>query len=163
MTEVAKNISRTLHDMIVDGIKYERIAGQEYEMQLFEEAEIESYLANLYTVQSKEKTLYDYIPYDSEVEKEFARQLDGMENVRLFVKLPRWFVVKTPIGDYTPDWAIVAERDKKVYLVRETKSTLDDDKRRKSENQKIKCGKRHFQTIGVDFKPATNAAEAINS
>jgi len=145
----------------VDGITYERIAGQEYEMRLFEEDEIESYLANLYEVQSKGKTLYDYIPYDSEVEREFARQLDGMENVRLFVKLPRWFVVDTPIGDYNPDWAIVAEQDSKVYLVRETKSTLDNEKRRTSENQKIKCGKRHFEAIGVDFKTVTNAAEAL--
>lgn len=161
MTEVAQHINRTLHGMIVDGIKYEKIAGQEYEMRLFEEDEVESYLAHLYAVQSKDKTLFDYIPYDSEVEREFARQLDGMENVRLFVKLPRWFVVKTPIGDYNPDWAIVAEQDSKVYLVRETKGSHDDDKRRASENQKIKCGRKHFQALGVDFKTVTNALEAL--
>ncbi|MBE3143281.1 MAG: DEAD/DEAH box helicase family protein [Planctomycetes bacterium] len=161
MTEVAKHINRTLHGMIVDGIKYEKIAGQEYEMRLFEEDEIESYLANLYAVQSKDKTLYDYIPYDSEIEREFARQLDGMENVRLFVKLPRWFVVKTPIGDYNPDWAIVAEYDHKVYLVRETKGSIDDGKLRTSENQKIKCGRRHFKTLGVDFKTVKTATEAL--
>ena len=148
--------------MIVDGIKYERIAGQEYEMRLFEEEEIESYLANLYKVQSNDKTLYDYIPYGSEVEREFARELDGMENIRLFVKLPRWFVVNTPIGDYNPDWAIVAEQDSKVYLVTETKSTLDDDKRRKSENQKVKCGKKHFDVLEVKFNTARNVAEALS-
>ena len=161
MTEVAKQINRTLRGMIVDGIKYERIAGQEYEMRLFEEEEIESYLSSLYKVQSQDKTLYDYIPYDSEVEREFARQLDGMENVRLFVKLPRWFVVDTPIGDYNPDWAIVAEQDRRVYLVRETKGTRDDEKRRISENQKIECGQRHFAAIGVDFKTVTTATEAL--
>ena len=161
MTEVARRINSTLHSMIVDGIKYEKIAGQEYEMRLFEEKELESYISSLYAVQSKDKTLFDFIPYDSEVEHEFARQLDGMENVRLFVKLPRWFVVTTPIGDYNPDWAIVAERDNRVYLVRETKGSLDDDKRRRSENQKIKCGKKHFQTLGVDFRAATSAAEAL--
>lgn len=163
MTEVAKQINRTLRGMIVDGIKYERIAGQEYEMRLFEEEEIESYLSSLYKVQSQDKTLYDYIPYDSEVEREFARQLDGMENIRLFVKLPRWFVVDTPIGDYNPDWAIVAEQDRRVYLVRETKSTRDDEKRRISENQKIECGRRHFAAIGVDFKTVTTAAEALTT
>ncbi len=161
MTEVARIINSTLHNMIVDGIKYEKISGQEYEMRLFESEEIESYLASLYAVQNKDKTLFDYIPYDSEVEHEFARQLDGMEDVRLFMKLPRWFVVDTPIGEYNPDWAIVAERDSRIYLVRETKSSLDDDKRRRSENQKIKCGKKHFQTLGVDFKTVTNAAEAL--
>ena len=130
-------------------------------MRLFEEGEVEAYLANLYAVQSKNKTVFDFIPYDSEVERKFAEQLDGMENVRLFVKLPRWFIVKTPIGDYNPDWAIVAEHDNKVYLVRETKGTLDDEKRRTSENQKIKCGKKHFETLGVDFRPVTDAVQAL--
>lgn len=162
MTEVARHINSTLHGLIVDGIKYEKIAGQEYEMRLFEEEELESYISSLYAVQSKDKTLFDFIPYDSEVEREFARQLDGMENVRLFLKLPRWFVVTTPIGDYNPDWAIVAERDSKVYLVRETKGSLADGKRRMSENQKIKCGKKHFQTLGVDFRVVTNAAETLD-
>lgn len=161
MAEAAKHINRTLHGLIVDGIKYEKIAGQEYEMRLFEEGEVEAYLAELYAVQSKNKTLFDFIPYDSEVERKFAEQLDGMENVRLFVKLPRWFVVKTPIGDYNPDWAIVAEHDNKVYLVRETKGTLDDEKRRKTENQKIKCGKKHFETLGVDFRTVMDAVEGL--
>ncbi len=160
MTETAKCVNDTLKAMIVDGIKYEQIAGQVYEMRLFEEHEIEAYLNNLYEVQHKDKTLYDYIPYDSEIERQFARDLDGMVNVKFFVKLPRWFVIDTPIGEYNPDWAIVAENDGKVYLVRETKDR-DATKRRGSENQKIHCGKRHFETLGVDFKVVKEAVEAV--
>jgi type III restriction enzyme len=63
--------------------------------------------------------------------------------------LPRWFTIPTPVGDYNPDWAVVLEEDQKVYLIRETKSTHDADKRRLEENQKIKCGKAHFEALGI--------------
>ena len=71
-------INRALHELIVDGIKYELIEGQSYEMRLFEETEIEEYLNRLYEIQSKDdRTPYDYIAFDSEVEKEIAEKLDG--------------------------------------------------------------------------------------
>lgn len=161
MTETSKLINRALHELIIDGIKYELIEGQYYEMRLFEEKEIEEYLNRLYVVQSKEKTPYDYIAYDSEVEKEIAQKLDTNENVKFFCKLPRWFVVPTPLGNYNPDWAVVTERDQKLYLVRETKSTHDKDKRRSIENKKVDCGKAHFATLGVNFKVATDIREVL--
>jgi len=157
MTETAKLINRALHELIIDGIKYELIEGQFYEMRLFEEAEIEEYLSRLYVIQSKD----DRTPYDSEVEKEIAEKLDTNENVKFFCKLPRWFVVPTPLGDYNPDWAVVTERDQKLYLVRETKSTHDRDKRRSIENKKVDCGKAHFTTLGIDFKVATDIREVL--
>ena len=171
MTECAKFINRALHELIVDGIKYEPIAGQAYEMRLFEESEVEEYLDRLYAVKEKTDTLadgtevprtpYDWIAYDSDVEREVAERLDGDPRVKFFCKLPRGFKVPTPIGNYNPDWAIVLEDDGKLYLVRETKSTLDTDKLRDSENRKIKCGKAHFDALGVDFKAATNIHEVL--
>lgn len=164
MTEVAKLLNKTLHGMIIDGIKYERIGDLEYEMRKFEEQDekhLEIYLNKLYEVQNKDRTTHDFIAYDSEVEKEFAQKLDSMEGIRFFVKLPNWFKIPTPIGDYNPDWAIVAEKDAKVYLVRETKSTKDEGKRRTEENQKIQCGEEHFKSIGVDFAVCTNVKEAF--
>lgn len=173
MTECAKLINRSLHELIVDGIKYEPIAGASYEMRLFEEAEIEEYLDRLYAVKERNdklpdgtevpRTPYDWISYDSDVEREVAERLDGDARVKFFCKLPRGFKVPTPIGNYNPDWAIVLEDDKKLYLVRETKSTLDTDKLRDSENRKIRCGKAHFEAIGVDFKAATNVHEVLES
>lgn len=47
------------------------------------------------------------------------------------------------------------------YLVRETKSTLDRDKRRESENKKLDCGKAHFKSLGVNFKDATTIHEVL--
>lgn len=162
MTETANLINRALHEMVVDGIKYEQIEGQYYEMRLFEEKEIEEYMARLYEVKSKDdRTPYDYITFDSEVEREIAEKLDSNERVKFFCKLPRWFVVPTPLGDYNPDWAVVTENDERLYLVRETKSTHDRDKRREIENRKIDCGQAHFDTLGVNFKVVINIQEVL--
>lgn len=164
MTEAAKLINRALNELIIDGIKYEPITGQSYEMRLFEQTEIEEYLNRLYVVQSTDdRTPYDYIAYESSTEKEIAELLDADDKVKFFCKLPRWFKVVTPLGDYNPDWAVVVEDSQKLYLVRETKSTLDRDKRRESENKKVDCGKAHFEALGVNFKDATNISEILQA
>jgi type III restriction enzyme len=162
MAAAAKEISRALHDLMLEGIKYEKVAGQHWEMSRIEqdaEDGIVRYLGNLYEVQHRNKSLFDAIVYESEVEKQFARDLDSNENIKLFVKLPSWFKIDTPIGTYNPDWAFVTEREEKLYFVRETKSTLDSEERRTKENQKIACGRKHFQTLGVDYGVVTSLSE----
>ena len=126
-----------------------------------EEAEkgVSRYLKNLYEVQNREKTLYDAIEFESEVEKRFAIDLDTNEHVKLFVKLPSWFTIDTPIGSYNPDWAFITEYEEKLYFVRETKSTVDGEERRNKENQKIECGRRHFEVLGADFDVVTSLSE----
>ena len=71
-------------------------------------------------------SVYEYVVYESKVEKEFAKKLDQREDIRLFVKLPGWFEIDTPVGKYNPDWAIIKHNDHTLYLVRETKSTKDE-------------------------------------
>ena len=162
MAAVAKAISRTLHDLMLEGIKYEKIAGACWEQSRIEqEAEdgIVRYLSNLYEVWNRGKSLFDAVEYDSEVEKQFARDLDSNESVKLFVKLPSWFRIDTPIGPYNPDWAFVTERERQLYFVRETKSTLDSEERRTKENDKIACGRRHFGALGVDYEVVTSLSE----
>jgi type III restriction enzyme len=162
MASVAREISRALHDLMLEGIKYEKVAGQHWEMSRIEqdaEDGIVRYLGNLYEVQNREKCLFDAIVYESEVEKQFARDLDSNKNVKLFVKLPSWFKIDTPIGTYNPDWAFVTEREEKLYFVRETKGSLDSEDRRTKENQKIACGRKHFDTLGVDYDVVTSLSE----
>ena len=156
MDSAARLIKNDLHKLIVDGIKYEKIAGQEYEMRLFEETEIISYLNNLIEVK---KSVYDAIEYDSEIEKQFAESLDMREDIKLFVKLPSWFKIDTPIGTYNPDWAIVKHEDNTLYLIRETKGIKDFEKLRNIEADKIRCAKRHFRELQVDFKMVVEANE----
>lgn len=163
MTEVAKLTNRALHELVIDGIKYEQIEGEVYEMRLFAEHEIEAYLSRLYEVQhNQDATPYDYVPFDSDVELQIAEGLDTNDSVKFFCKLPNWFVVPTPLGDYNPDWAVVTEEEAKLYLVRETKSTHDRDKRREIENKKIDCGRAHFKALGVNFAVATYIHEVID-
>lgn len=162
MSEVAKLINLALKEMVVDGIKYEQLEGQRYEMCLFENKEIEEYLSRLYKVHSKDnRTPYDYIPYDSGLEEEIAKRLDSDQNVKFFCKLPCWFTVPTPLGDYNPDWAVVTKNEEKLYLVRETKSTHDRYGRRETENLKVDCGQAHFDALGVNFKVATSIHEVL--
>lgn len=162
MAAIAKEISRALHDLMLEGIKYEKVAGAHWEQSRIEqdaEEGIVRYLSNLYEVQNREKSLFDAIEYESEVEKQFARDLDSNENVKLFVKLQSWFKIDTPIGTYNPDWAFVTEREEKLYFVRETKSTVDSEERRTKENQKIACGRKHFESLGVDYAVVTSLTE----
>ncbi|MCL5105080.1 MAG: DEAD/DEAH box helicase family protein [Armatimonadetes bacterium] len=156
MDQALKCIKTKLHDLMVDGIKYERIANAEYEMMLFEDNELESYLDNLLRV---DHSIYDYVIYDSITERDFAEALDRRRDIKLFFKLPAWFTVKTPLGTYNPDWAIVKENETRLYLVRETKGSLEEVDRRHSENMKIRCGKKHFDELGVDFNCVRTAEQ----
>ncbi len=62
------------------------------------------------------------MPLDSEtVEMPFAENCESSEDVEFYFKLPNWFRIKTPIGNYNPDWAIVLNGEKKIYFVAETK------------------------------------------
>ncbi|MGC2595445.1 MAG: DEAD/DEAH box helicase family protein [Rhabdochlamydiaceae bacterium] len=163
MTQIAKLITRTLHETVSQGIKYEQIEDQCYEMRLFQHEEIVGYLNNLYEVQSEDnRTPYDCVPFDSELERQVAEGLDSNKRVKFFCKLPREFIVPTPLGNYNPDWAVSIEDDEKLYLIRETKSTHDASKRRETENLKTDCGKAHFEALGVNFKIATNIREMLD-
>ena len=161
---VTTKINRALHSQVVDGLVYEPVPGLNWEMRRLEpglEGEVERYAARLYHVQSKDKTLYDHVEIDSEVERRFAKGLDDNRDVKFFMKLPAWFTVDTPLGPYNPDWAIVFEHTQRVYLVRETKGTLDPDQRRGDENVKIECARRHFAAIDVDYQVATSVDDLV--
>jgi type III restriction enzyme len=152
-------LQHELHRLLVDGIKYERLDGSgadaEWEMLLFKNEELVNYLTAL----EVEKSVYEYVPYDSEIEREFARKLDQREDIRLFVKLPSWILIDTPVGQYNPDWAILKHDGQALYLVRETKGTRDFLKLRTAEADKVRCGAKHFETLGVPFAVAVTADE----
>jgi type III restriction enzyme len=159
MDAVSGIMKYELHRLLVDGIKYDRIGGvgpeTEWEMMLFKNEELVSYLTALQVQHS----LYEYVVYDSEIERECARKLDQREDIKLFVKLPSWFEIDTPVGKYNPDWAILKHDGQAMYIVRETKGTKDFLKLRTSEADKVRCGQRHFEALGVPFAVAVTADE----
>lgn len=161
MDAAADIIQKSLHAMMVDGIKYEKKNGECWEMARFENDELEAYLSDIVKVKDQNKTLFDYVPIDSSVEEQFARDLESREDVKFYFKLPHWFKIETPIGAYNPDWAIVFEGDKRVYFVAETKG--EGQELRESEKMKIECGKRHFENFeDVNFKgPISSVSDIV--
>ncbi|MBL7224434.1 MAG: hypothetical protein ISS72_11320 [Candidatus Brocadiae bacterium] len=180
-------LKEALADHLVNGIEYTRVAdlpgadklppdAKWYDMQqILDEKQLELFAKHIEPVDSaKDKTIYDRIPCDSDIERDFVKALEGRQDVELFVKLPSWFTLETPVGNYQPDWAIVMkqtddEASPLLYLVSETK---DPDWRttalRFNERRKIKCGARHFGSkqlgekgalMGVDYKVVSSAGE----
>ena len=161
-------INRVLYDLMIDGIKYQKIGGSEYEMALFEAQELEVYLNNhSFKVSDASKTIYDeFVPLDSGVESRFAQDCENSEQIKFYFKLPNWFKIPTPIGNYNPDWALVFEDDKKVYFVAETKDTgtprVDLSKLHPDEQLKIKCGKAHFNEFAnLEYDVVSRVGELI--
>jgi type III restriction enzyme len=145
-----QTIKRTLYDLMIDGIKYQKIGSSEYEMALFEAQELEVYLNDFsFKVNDTSKTIYEeFVPLDSGVENKFAQDCETSDQIKFYFKLPNWFKIPTPIGNYNPDWALVFEDDKKIYFIAETKDTgtpeVDLTKLSGDEQLKIKCGIAHF-------------------
>ncbi len=149
LDQVVLIIINELKNLIIDGIKYEILDGKHFEMSLFEEKEI---IEDFKKIIESDKSPYKLIELDSTVEKMFAEKLKGDESVKYFAKLPKKFLISTPIGNYNPDWAILKEENGlKLYLVRETKGSLNEEDRRGSENKKIQCGRKHFEALGVEY------------
>jgi type III restriction enzyme len=166
MDKTCGEINNVLNEMIVDGIKYEKIAGSYWDQMLFDNKEIYDYLNDLFEVKKPEKTVYDYIQVDSNVERDFAKACEERDDIKFYFKLPFWFEIDTPIGKYNPDWALVYEGDKKIYFVAETKGTddINDPGLSTGERHKILCGKKHFENFpDVKFVAPVSKLERINA
>lgn len=162
-------IQRTLYSLMIAGIKYQHIGGSEYKMALFEDQELEVYLNNYtFTLNDPDKSIYEeFIPLDSGVENQFAKDCETNPQIQFYFKLPNWFKIPTPIGNYNPDWALVFEDDKKIYFVAETKNTgtdqVDQAKLHGNEQLKIKCGEAHFNEFDkLEYRVVNKVGQLIN-
>jgi len=147
-----------LTEFMIEGIKYEKIGFKEYEMRLFEDYEI--HINDLtFKINKKDKTIYsNLVPLDSNVEYEFARECESRDDIEFYFKLPFWFKIKTPIGNYNPDWALIKKNEKTIYFVAETKSAGQELKL--SEKRKIKCGRAHFNEFeDVKYRQVAKVGE----
>lgn len=158
MMETARIINSAKRHAMIDGIKYER-NNEYYDQKLFLNDELNSYTDN--TVEVKDnRSPYNHIIVDSNVEKEFALECERDQDIKYYIKLPGWFKVKTPLGPYNPDWAIVKSESGKenLYFVVETKGSTALEDLRPIESSKIKCGNKHFEALdtGVSFVKSTS-------
>lgn len=150
-------IKQVINSAVNNGIQYEKMAEEVYELRDFQrdsEEEVTRFVDTLYEVQNQQKSITDRLSLDSSTEMEFAKYLDNREDIKLFLKLPAKFKIDTPVGPYNPDWAIVKEVNgqEKIYMVRETKNGGE----RENELQKIRHAKKHFEAIGMsDYAKST--------
>jgi len=95
------------------------------------------------------KHIYDFLTADSTIEADFANALENSVEVVVYAKLPKSFYISTPIANYSPDWAIVFDKDKvrHIYFVAETKGSDSDLELKAIEKLKIHCATEHFKTI----------------
>lgn len=95
------------------------------------------------------KHIYDYLTSDSKIESDFAKALENSTEVVVYAKLPKSFYITTPVANYSPDWAIVFDKDKvrHIYFVAETKGSDSDMDLREIEKLKIHCATEHFKEI----------------
>lgn len=134
--------------MVVDHITYHKL-DERYDSNIFAERMPENRSRAL----AVSKCVQDYVFWDSEGEREFARDLEGAEGqVAVYAKLPRTFQIPTPVGNYAPDWAIAFEEGsvRHIFFVAETKGSMDSLALRDIEKGKIECARKLFNEFSDD-------------
>ena len=152
ITKIIGLINEEKARTVVEHISYNKIDG-EYDSSIFT-AEKTSRDYNK-SFKSK-KAIQDYVPIDGwsdrSKERVFAENLDAADEVCVYAKLPRGFHIPTPVGNYSPDWAIAFNEGtvKHIFFVAETKGTMESLQFRDIEKAKIKCAKKLFNEISTD-------------
>ena len=152
--EVFKSISaqKITHYEVVDG--YETDSGNIFELDTITEQDFEKEWRVFHSNPNRKAAINEYYKMDSEGEKEIADKLESNENILMFTKLKKGgFVIDTPYGNYSPDWAIICRKDGVekpelgIYFIVETKINKDHDALTQVEVNKIKCGQLHFKAV----------------
>lgn len=139
--------------MIVEEISYNRTEGQ-YESAIFT-AEKNSEFSRAYRAK---KNVQDYLFVDGyakdgrSVERRMAESMDVADEVCVYAKLPKGFYIPTPVGKYSPDWAIAFNKGtvKHIFFIAETKGTMESLNLKPIEQAKIKCAKKLFARLSDD-------------
>jgi type III restriction enzyme len=135
---------------LIDNIRYLKTE-KTYEDDVFTINRLQGSLEE--DVLAVKKHIYDYIKTDSKVERKFAQDLElGDNKVVVYAKLPRGFKIPTPVGNYSPDWAIVFDEQevKHIYFIAETKGSMSSLQLKGVEQQKIGYARKHFAKLSED-------------
>ena len=136
--------------LIVEHISYNQIDG-EYESAIFTQEKHTS----MDKAFKAEKSIQDYVFTDGtaekSVERKFVESLDISNEVVVYAKLPKGFHIPTPVGNYSPDWAIAFEQGKvkHIYFIAETKGSMSSMELRQIEKEKIACAEKLFSQLST--------------
>jgi type III restriction enzyme len=147
IAEASRIIAEQKATMVIERLAYDGLA-ERYDVDIFTANQTGQDFSKASA--KLKRHVYDYVVTDSEIERKFADELDTASEVVVYAKLPRGFLIPTPVGDYNPDWAISfkAGSVKHIYFVAETKGTMSSMKLREIENTKIACARKFFDEIG---------------
>lgn len=149
ITKVIRLINEQKATMIVEHISYDTIEG-EYDSTIFTAEKNTQSFDKAFLAK---KAIQDYVFTDGSAEKsierKFAEDLDAAAEVCVYAKLPRTFQIPTPVGNYSPDWAIAFYEGtvKHIFFVAETKGTMETLNLRPIEQAKISCAKKLFNEM----------------
>ena len=167
IAKVTRLINEQKAAMIVEHITYDTIEGS-YDSSIFTAEKHNLTMDKAYLAK---KAIQDYVFTDGtaekSVERQFAEKLDGAEEVFIYAKLPKGFYIPTPVGHYSPDWAIVFREGavRHIYFVAETKGTMESLSLRPIEKCKIDCAKKLFAKLSdglVTYDHVDSYQELLN-
>jgi len=152
ITECSRLIKEQKATVIIEKLRYDEIDDR-FDVDIFTAAQkIQDFSR---AGDKLNNHIYDYAVTDSKIEREFVKELDTSAEVVVYAKLPRGFLIPTPVGDYNPDWAISFNegRVKHVYFVAETKGSMSSLQLRALEETKIECARKFFSEINSNIAP----------
>lgn len=151
ITKVIRLINEQKATMIVEHISYDTIDG-EYDSSIFTAEKATQSFDKAFLAK---KAIQDYVftdgSADKSIERRFAEDLDAAEEVCVYAKLPRSFQIPTPVGNYSPDWAIAfyEGKVKHIFFIAETKGTMETLELRPIERAKISCARKLFNEMST--------------
>lgn len=155
ITKVSKLIKEEKATIIVEHIQYDKLE-ETYDSDIFTKEKRSQDVGKAYRAA---KSIQDYVftdgIADDNNEKKFARSLDQATEVCVYAKLPRGFQIPTPVGNYSPDWAIAFNEGtvKHVFFIAETKGDMSSMELRPIEKAKIDCARALFNNLsGADVR-----------
>lgn len=149
ISKIIRLINEQKATMIVEHISYDAIEG-EYDSTIFTAEKNTQSFDKAFLAK---KAIQDYVFTDGSAEKsierKFAEDLDRADEVCVYAKLPRTFQIPTPVGNYSPDWAIAfyEGKVKHIFFIAETKGTMESLELRPIEQAKISCAKKLFNEM----------------
>lgn len=151
ITKIIRLINEQKATMIVEHISYDRIDGH-YDSTIFT---AEKSAHDFDKAFRATKAIQDYVFTDGiteqSIERKFAQDLDAAEEVCVYAKLPKGFHIPTPVGNYSPDWAIAFYEGtvKHIFFVAETKGTMETLQLKPIEQAKIRCARKLFNELST--------------
>lgn len=162
ISEAIRLINEQKATLIVEHLAYDPVEDR-FDLDIFTAAQVRQNFSN--AGEKLQRHIYDYALTDSKVEREFVQSLDTASEVVVYAKLPRGFLIPTPVGDYNPDWAIAFKEGtvKHIYFVAETKGSMSSMELREIEKTKIECARKFFKEMNRRFAPENVQYDVVNS